>query len=396
LPEDFFSVLDFFLLRLGVGSTSLGVSRSLLFLLVFLSSGASCSKKSRFFEQVLVSVFTGGVFGLQSIEAFRRFQADSYVGTAVSLTLTRELAPVLTAVPMSLIGLAPSYGVLLILLFIAGISIAMFHVPAPVMIAKMAGSKTGRGMSFFMTGGELARTVGPLTAVALVALMGLEGFWPVMVVGIAASGLLFFRFRNIDLNFHDSNAAVPLGQTFRNMRHVLLPLTMILLARGFMHASMTAFLPVFLRQQEGGIWLGGAGLALFEAAGVAGVLAAGSLSDHLGRRKMLLISLVGAPLALFVFLYCGGWLRTLALLACGFTLLSTTPVMLAMVQEQARESPAAANGIFMMTSFLARSSMVVLIGLTADHIGLHSAYLAAGLVGLIGIPFVLLLPGNRR
>ncbi len=46
---------------------------------------------------VLVSVFTGGVFGLQSIEAFRRFQADSYVGTAVSLTLTRELAPVLTA-----------------------------------------------------------------------------------------------------------------------------------------------------------------------------------------------------------------------------------------------------------------------------------------------------------
>jgi phospholipid/cholesterol/gamma-HCH transport system permease protein len=45
----------------------------------------------------LVSIFVGGVFGLQSVEAFRKFQADAYVGSAVSITLSRELAPVLTA-----------------------------------------------------------------------------------------------------------------------------------------------------------------------------------------------------------------------------------------------------------------------------------------------------------
>jgi len=46
---------------------------------------------------VLVAIFVGGVFGLQSVEAFRMFNADGYVGSAVSLTLTREIAPVLTA-----------------------------------------------------------------------------------------------------------------------------------------------------------------------------------------------------------------------------------------------------------------------------------------------------------
>jgi phospholipid/cholesterol/gamma-HCH transport system permease protein len=46
---------------------------------------------------LLVSLFTGGVFGLQSVDAFQKFQAESYVGTAVSLTLTREIAPVITA-----------------------------------------------------------------------------------------------------------------------------------------------------------------------------------------------------------------------------------------------------------------------------------------------------------
>jgi phospholipid/cholesterol/gamma-HCH transport system permease protein len=45
----------------------------------------------------LVSVFVGGVFGLQTVEAMMKFQAEGYVGTAVSLTLTREISPVLAA-----------------------------------------------------------------------------------------------------------------------------------------------------------------------------------------------------------------------------------------------------------------------------------------------------------
>lgn len=304
------------------------------------------------------------------------------------------LAPAMTAIPMSLIGVAPTYGVLLLLLFLAGISVAMFHVPAPVMIARMAGTRKGRGMSFFMTGGELARTVGPLTAVGAVSLMGLEGFWPVMVVGIAASGWLFVRFRSVDLSFHNHKKKTSLATTFKNMRHVLMPLTFILLARSFMHGSMTAFLPLFIQSQSGNIWLGGIALTLFEAAGVVGVLTAGSLSDYLGRRRMLFISLVGAPLSVLLFVVSDDWIRMLSLLSCGFMLLSTTPVMLALIQEHAGDSPAAANGMFMMTAFLARSSVVVLIGLIADRTGLQTAYLVSAAAGMVGIPFILMLPGR--
>lgn len=46
---------------------------------------------------VLVGTFTGMVFGLQSVEAFRQFQAESFVGSTVALALSRELSPVLTA-----------------------------------------------------------------------------------------------------------------------------------------------------------------------------------------------------------------------------------------------------------------------------------------------------------
>jgi FSR family fosmidomycin resistance protein-like MFS transporter len=302
------------------------------------------------------------------------------------------LAPALTAVPMSLIGMAPSYGVLLILMFITGVSVSVWHVPAPVMIAELSAARKGRGMSFFMTGGELARSVGPLVAVGAVSVFGLEDFYPVMIFGLLATVWLYFKLRTIPVRQVGSRRKFSVLETWRKLSFVLLPLSAILVARGFMHAAMTAFLPTYIKMETGNLWLAGIALTLFEAAGVAGVLMAGSISDWFGRRKTLLVSLLGAPLFLFIFTLSGGWIRLAALIATGFTLLSTSPVMLALVQENAREAPAAANGFYMMASFIARSAVVVVVGFIADRIGLNATYLISAAMGLIGIPFVLMLP----
>ena len=94
------------------------------------------------------------------------------------------LAPAMTAIPMSLLAVAPNYVVLLALLFVAGISVSLFHVPAPVMVYRVSGGKTGRGMSFYMTGGEFARTLGPIAIIGAVSLLGFDGYYPVMIVGM--------------------------------------------------------------------------------------------------------------------------------------------------------------------------------------------------------------------
>ena len=320
---------------------------------------------------------------------------NPYIGVLADRISVRYfviLAPAMTAVPMSLIGMAPSYGVLLLLLFITGISVSIFHVPSPVMISHLSAAKKGRGMSFFMTGGELARTIGPLVAVAGVSLLGLEGFYPVMIFGLISSGWLYLKLRDVPVKDVHTKRNMSALQTWRHLRYVLWPLTAILVSRGFMHASLTAFLPTYVNLETGNLWLAGIALTLFEVAGVAGVLTAGSMSDLFGRRKTLLVSLVGAPLCLFVFTLTGGWFRIAALLVTGFTLLSTTPVMLALVQEHARYSPAAANGLFMMISFIARSAVVVVVGFIADRIGLQATYLISSAMGLIGIPFIFRLP----
>ena len=46
---------------------------------------------------MLTALFTGMVFALQSGRAFAIFRAETLTGSVVTLTITRELAPVLTA-----------------------------------------------------------------------------------------------------------------------------------------------------------------------------------------------------------------------------------------------------------------------------------------------------------
>ena len=334
--------------------------------------------------------FTSTVLQLPSL-------LNPYLGTLadrISVRFFIILAPMITAVSMSLIGAAPSYAVLLILLAVAGLSVSIFHVPAPVMVARLSGTRKGRGMSFFMTGGELARAVGPLAAVGAVALMGLQRFYFVMLVGVLASAWLFLRFREVPIRSTSASPTSVRG-VWREMRHIMVPLSAILVFRGFMHAALATFLPTFIRQDTGNLWLAGIGLAVFETAGVFGVIASGSISDRIGRRRVLRISLLGAPLSLLLFTAAAGWLRFAALVLVGFTLLSTTPVMLAMVQEHARSSPSAANGFFMMIAFIARSAVVVLVGFVADLIGLRATYLISALLGLLAIPVLLRLPKDE-
>ncbi|MEK7850286.1 MAG: ABC transporter permease, partial [Deltaproteobacteria bacterium] len=50
---------------------------------------------------LITATFTGMVLALQSYTGFKRFNAESLVGTVVALSMTRELGPVLTGLMVS-------------------------------------------------------------------------------------------------------------------------------------------------------------------------------------------------------------------------------------------------------------------------------------------------------
>ncbi len=316
-----------------------------------------------------------------------------YVADRADLRLFIVLAPGITATAMSLLGVAPAYGVLAVLLIIAGLSSAGLHAVGPVAVGYLSGRRLGQGMSFWMVGGELGRTVGPLVIAAAVTAYGLQGTAWLLVGGWLASAALFLALRRRQMRASQATEPRPWRQALRIMRPVLVPLTILLATRAFLVSAVTTFLPTFLSREGATLWLAGGALSVVQAAGTVGALLGGSLSDRTGRRMILALSLAGGPLLTLLFLNVSGWMQLPILAVLGFMLLSNTPVIMAIVQESFPQNRALANGIYMAVMFLLHAASVVGVGLMGDLVGLRTAFAISAGVGLIGLPLVWRLPG---
>jgi MFS transporter, FSR family, fosmidomycin resistance protein len=319
-----------------------------------------------------------------------------YLADRVSVRYFVILAPAVTATLMSLIGYAPDYLLLAMLLLAVGVSIAAFHAPAPAMVARTSGNRVGMGMSFFMASGELGRTLGPVVVMSGVALWGLQGIWRLMIIGWLTSAVLYWGLHSV--------AARPAGRKVLGLDHmwptarrVFPVLAWIMGAKALMLVALTTYLPIFMRDEMNtSIWLAAAALTILEGAGVAGALLTGTLSDRLGRSRILVVVLTVAPMLLLSMLYGPGWMSIVLLIGLGLTAISPTPVMMAIVQDQFPDNRAVANGIYMSLNFLLRSVAILLVGGIADRYGLTAAFAVAAVAGFAAVPGIFFLPKSAQ
>ncbi len=303
-------------------------------------------------------------------------------------------SPLATSVIMSLLGLAPTYFILMVMLFTMGISAACFHVPASVIARKVAGDRIGKAMSWYMIGGEFARTIGPLIILAAVSFWGLAGTYRLIIFGVVATALLFWRLHNIDVSqeFHHEKTDFSSRSALREALPTLIFLLGISIFRGLMKASLTTFLPTYFHLETGGLWRGGIYLSLLQLAGVIGVFVMGPISDHIGRKKSLVITAIATPILMLLFCYSNSITSIPILMLTGFFLFASSPILLAIVQDIKSKKPSFINGIYMTISFIAGSVTVFLVGFLGDKIGLDNTYKLAALIGFGAIPFAIFMP----
>lgn len=312
-----------------------------------------------------------------------------YIADKISLRYLVIFAPAVTASLISSLGFAPTYLTLAIILFVTGVSVASFHAPAPAMVSRLSGTQVGKGMSLFMAGGELGRTVGPLLAVWAVSTWTLDGFYRIVLIGWVATVLLFIRLRNVAAHSEKSANLRPL---IPYLKRLFLPLLVVMFFRNFLHVALTTYLPTFMDMEGASFWMAGAALSILEFAGVGGALISGTISDRLGRKPVLLVATIGSTIFMLIFLNVEGWMLVPVLLALGFTALSTTPILLAIVQEQLPNNRAMGNGLFMSIAFLLRPISLLVIGMIGDRIGLRPAFYGSAIIALLAIPGILTLP----
>jgi FSR family fosmidomycin resistance protein-like MFS transporter len=304
-------------------------------------------------------------------------------------------APSVTAVAMSLIGIAPSRWALGALLLIAGAGSAIWHVPAPVWLAQSSGRRKGLGMSLFMVAGEGARTVGPLVALSAVTLWGPAGLIRLIPFGLLTSALLAWATRDGSSSraMSKRRPGQP-AESWKPLVRLFLPVALVIGGRSFLVACLATYLPSYVIERGGSIWLGGAALAILQGAGAIGALLSGTLSDRFGRRKILLTVAILSPPALLARVYGPPRMMIPTLVILGLLAFSTNPPLLALVQERAGSRPAVANGIYMTLGFTLRSGVLVLIGVLADHRGLAGAFSVSAWLAFAAIAGVLALPSD--
>ena len=300
------------------------------------------------------------------------------------------LTPAITAISMGLVGLANSFAVLFILLFVAGISAALFHVPSPVIVKEASGNKVGTGMSFFMVGGELARTLGPLLVISAVSLWSLEEIYRLIPLGIIASLVLYVKLKNLDVD-RQTQKPKEKGDTRKLLRRYWPFFGVIagfLCFQAAMKSALTLYLPVYLTSQGESLWFAGISLAVLQFSGVIGTFCAGNISDKIGRRKTLVISSIGsvAAMALFVFTQ-----NIIILAILGLFLFASGPVLMASIQDTDSNMPTFMNSMYMFINFGVGSILVFALGFVGDWIGLERTYELCVLFALGTIPMAFLL-----
>ncbi len=307
------------------------------------------------------------------------------------------LGPAVTAVGMSLLGIAPGYTALAVMLVIVGTNSAFFHSVGSVMAGSLSGRRLGRGSGLWMFGAELGRSMGPLLIVAAVQWWGPRGVWRLAIIGLLGALVLYWRLRNVP--FHPTRSvtqSLPWRQAIRGMGRVMVPLIGLVTVRAVLVSALSTYLPTFLQEEGADLVLAGASLSVFEAAGTVGALVGGTLSDWLGRRKTIAGTLAICTPLMAWFLLSTGWSRMLSLVAVGFFLLSTLGVLMAFVQESFPQNRALANGIYLASYFLAGSVMSVVVGRMGDLWGLRTAFTIAAATPLLGAAMVGLLPRAER
>ena len=336
--------------------------------------------------------FTYAAAGMLSVVQRLPALFNPLIGIAADRAVVRSgiiAAPIVTIVAMGLMGRASSVATLAILLFVSGMSAAVYHVTAPVLMRRVSGCKVGRGMSFFMFGGELARTLGPLMITAAVSWWGLEGTWRLIPFGLVASLLLFLNLRSIDkeqLRNFSTPKKQPLSTSFRALAPFFGQIFPIMLFRGFSKTALGLFLPSYMMDSGYSFKMAAGALAVLELAGAGGALLAGTLSDRAGRKKVLLAIMLVSPALMYGFTLCSGIALWILLVLMGLVFFAGTPVFMAMIHDLNSDRPSLANGMFMTLNFMTGSIIALVIGVFADHQGLVATYKLCALLGLLAIP----------
>src|SRR5919107_2914976 len=303
------------------------------------------------------------------------------------------LGVLLAGFGMALVGVAPSYPLILLCVVVSGIGVAAFHPEAARFANYVSGSGRARGMSFFSVGGNAGFALGPALTTPLVLAFGLPGTLFLALPASVMAAVLFYeipRMKGFKPDAVESEGSQPAAPEHWGP---FVRMVMIVTVRSFVYFGLVAFVASYYERVLGtSTAFGNAALTVMLAAGAVGTLVMGPRADRFGRRSVVVASMLLLPPVIYGFTLSGPVLGMALLALVGAVTVGTFGVTVVMGQEYLPGRIGLAAGITMGLSIGLGGLGAPVLGLLADNAGLSVTMLVVAALPLIGLILAPTLP----
>ena len=310
--------------------------------------------------------------------------------------------------PYLLMSFTRSYWSLLVCVALVGIGNNLWHPSAIPMLAERFPRRKGFALSLHGMGGNVGEALAPLAVGVLLATLTWRSIVVINIVPgvIMACLILYFlgTSRSRSAQAVSSGNRQSLRDYLRGLRVLLRNRSLMLLCSSSAFRSMTqsallTFLPVFLAYDMGysPVWVGGC-MFLLQAAGFAATPIAGHLSDRMGRRKIIVTSMVMTAVVLVFMAFAGNSPQfVLFIAALGFFLYAVRPVLQAWLLEATPANMGGTSiGLLFGVQALGAAVAPAVGGLLADRYGLMATFYFLAATIVIANLFIFFIPSREQ
>ena len=336
-----------------------------------------------------VGVITG-------ISRFLSFVVQPPIGYIADHYKTRIFilgGPFLVIILTSLMGIAPSFWMLILLVAVGSIGSSMFHPTVAGMISTYSGPNIGFSLSVFNMGGTLAFGVGPLFITWFVASYGLKSMPVTMILGLIVMIYLYVTVPAPECEgLKEFGLFGSIREVFGSVWKPIILIWLIMASRAFVSQSLLTYLPVhYARQGYSLVSIGGV-VSLFTIAGAFSGLAAGHLSDRVGFKPVFYGAHLLTTPAIYVMLNVpGNWLYLNSFITGAFAL-ATLPLGVAMAQKLAPKGKSMASSLMMGFALGTGGVLTPITGKLADMFSIAPVLNVIAIIPVLTMGLIYLLP----
>ncbi|MCY7304292.1 MAG: MFS transporter [Thermoleophilia bacterium] len=289
-------------------------------------------------------------------------------------------------------AVAPSYWILVLVVFLAGLGIAAFHPEGAKFAVFASGRKRASGMSLFNIGGNTGYALGPIIVTPLVLWLGLGpggllASIPVILGAFALLGVLPYLARlQPDAPTHD---VVREGKD--DVRAMVI-LGGVIGLRSVAWFALLTFVPLWVVSLGNSEADGNHLLSLMLLSGAAGTLLLGPLADRFGLRRTLVVAQAILTPMMLIFVLVGGVVGAVALVVVGICVVGTFGLTMVMAQMYLPQHVGMASGLSIGLAMGIGGIAAVALGGVADAVNLETALICSAFAPLLGVVLCFFLP----